>query len=250
MKILSQIIPFVFSTVKEFRIDESHAVGHAFDVLHHAHVNWKSSLESYPHLEDQQNVIYTSALVHDLCDAKYVDPGKGLAKIQYYLAGQTELSPVEIGAVSSIITTMSYSKVQKKGFPTLGAYQYAYHIVREGDLLAAYSPDRSILYNMYCVDPQWKQACKNAHNLMRNRVWKHGDDKLFLTPYGKTLYKEYEAESRRRMDVWLQILHDSTIITGTSGVDLHKTGYMYSAVDTGGGGTDGTGGGTVDETGT
>ena len=80
---------------------------------------------------------------------------------------------------------------------------------------------------------------------MRNRVWKHGEDKLFLTPYGKTLYKEYEAESRRRMDVWLQILHDSTITTGTSGVDLHKTGYMYSPDNTGG-----TGGGTVDETGT
>ena len=42
---------------------------------------------------------------------------------------------------------MSYSKVKVHGYPELGDYQLAYHIVRESDLLTAYNIPRSIVYN-------------------------------------------------------------------------------------------------------
>ena len=43
---------------------------------------------------------------------------------------------------------MSYSKVNKNGFPELGNYQLCYNIVREADLLASYNIDRCIIYQM------------------------------------------------------------------------------------------------------
>lgn len=221
MKIISQIVPFLLSTVQKNHIDDSHAIGHAFQVLRHSHLNWKQSSLIYPDLLRQRDVIYTSALVHDMCDNKYVDEKNGLTAIQNYLYQYTHLTIPEINAVSSIISTMSYSKVKKTGFPDLGEYQMAYHIVRESDLLAAYDVDRSIIYNLYKIDPKIETCIDNANHLFKTRVWKHLDDSLFTTAYSLEVAQKLVDGSYQQMDTWREI-YPSAISTITSGYDLSK----------------------------
>ena len=205
MKLLSQVIPFVISTVNRYKIDESHGLRHSMEVLYHSHHNIQYSLQKIPKLDHQRNVIYTSALVHDLCDSKYIEPRKGVSLITNFLHKSTELNYTEINAITDIISTMSYSKVKVDGFPDLGGYQQAYHIVRESDLLAAYDPERSIIYNMYNVDKSFINCVKNADVLFQNRVLKHVDDGLFLTDYAKMVYRQYDNESRKRLIIWKQL---------------------------------------------
>jgi HD superfamily phosphodiesterase len=204
MRILPKLVYFVFSTVKRFSIDESHGLTHAFQVLHHSHNILESLLPTVPYLENHRNIIYTSALVHDLCDRKY-NPEEGIRTIKQFLHTETDLSTVEIEIIVKIINTMSYSKVKKNGFPNLGIYQWAYHIVREADLLAAYEVDRSIIYNMNHVDTSLDVSIRHMSNLCETRFFKHNDDKLFLSDYSKTISKEYEQVAFNRMSTWQNI---------------------------------------------
>ena len=206
MRILPKLVYFVFSTVKKFNMDESHGLSHAFQVLHHSHNILESLLPTIPYLEKHRNIVYTSALVHDLCDRKY-NPDVGLQSIQDFLQTETDLSTVETEMVVKIIKTMSYSKVKKHGFPDLGVYQWAYHIVREADLLAAYDVDRAIIYNMHHVDQSWDKGVTHMVNLCETRFFKHHEDKLFITEYSKNLSQLYEEEARTRMNLW-KLLHD------------------------------------------
>jgi hypothetical protein len=80
---------------------------------------------------------------------------------------------------------MSYSKVKKNGFPDLGEYQLAYHIVREADLLAAYDIDRCIIYSMYRDDIDYFSARDIAVELFNNRVFRMRQDRLFKTKYSQ-----------------------------------------------------------------
>jgi hypothetical protein len=82
-----------------------------------------------------------------MCDKKYMNEKEG---IEQYKNHFTSLIPSnELDVIGEIIGAMSYSKVKSNGYPKLGEYQLAYHIVREADLLAAYDIDRSIIYSMY-----------------------------------------------------------------------------------------------------
>jgi hypothetical protein len=95
------------------------------------------------------------------------------------------MSPSELEVIGQIISTMSYSKVKVKGYPDLGDYQLAYHIVREADLLAAYDLDRCIIYKMYNDSSDYNKALKDAFNLFDTRVLKMKKDKLFITNFSK-----------------------------------------------------------------
>ena len=80
---------------------------------------------------------------------------------------------------------MSYSKVKTNGYPELGNYQLAYHIVREADLLAAYDIDRCIIYDMYRNNSDYTDALQDAFKLFEKRVFRMRRDKLFTTSYAK-----------------------------------------------------------------
>ena len=79
---------------------------------------------------------------------------------------------------------MSYSTVNKQGFPELGDYQLAYHVVREADLLSAYDIDRSIIYGMMREKLNYIDSVKRALELCENRILKYKDN-LFITEYSK-----------------------------------------------------------------
>jgi len=101
---------------------------------------------------------------------------------------------------------MSYSKVKQVGYPELGDYQMAYHIVRESDLLCAYDFDRSMIYHIYTNKCSIIEAYNNAHAIFCDRILRHNQDNLFVTDYGKRKSMQLHILSIQRMMAWKKIL--------------------------------------------
>lgn len=201
-----RVLPALFHYVK-FRsgilnIDESHAVGHSMNVLHHAHNIYINSLHMYPILKEQEPIIYTSSIIHDMCDGKYTNVTDGLRNIHEFLNYKMPIKDIHV--IEDIITKMSYSYVKQHGFPELGKYQMAYHIVREADLLSSYDMNRAIIYKMY--DGLTVEASMiDSYNLFNNRVLKYLDDGLFITDYSKRKAEEMQQEAIQQMKSWDRI---------------------------------------------
>jgi hypothetical protein len=153
-----------------------------------------SELGLNPSLLTQKNIIIASAILHDMCDRKYVsDEATAIREMREYMAAF--LTEGELDAIVSIITTMSYSKVKKNGYPDLGEYQLAYHIVREADLLAAYDIDRCIIYGMSVDKLAYSVAVDRANVLFVDRVMKYRSDGLFVTEWSKAKSLELHNSS-------------------------------------------------------
>jgi hypothetical protein len=174
------------------------------NVLHNAYNIYNSELKQSPYLEEQQKIIYSSAILHDMCDNKYMDVDTGLDEINAVLTNH--LSQEETNIIKTIINTMSYSKVKKNGFPSLGTYQQAYHIVREADLLAAYDFDRCMIYHMNRNDTNVREAFYNAESLFQERVLRHYEDNLLITDYSQEQHVTLSSSARIRMRNWKNIL--------------------------------------------
>lgn len=204
MVLISSLLTFVLVTVKKYDIDESHGLSHSMDVLYNAHNILEMQRESDPKLEKYRNIIMTSAVLHDMCDKKYLDETEGINAIQEFLEDKMDDTEIEIS--KKIMTTMSYSKVKKSGFPDFGEYQMAYHIVREADLLSAYDFDRCMIYSIKKLNTDINRAFDNAYELFKNRVLKHHNDNLFITEYAKKESINMHVQSLIRIDNWKKIL--------------------------------------------
>lgn len=204
ISLFSKLFQFVMLITARRNIDESHGLSHSMDVLHFAHNIYNDELPKHPELVEQERLIYVSAIIHDMCDKKYMNENEGVAEIEDYLGDK--LTHLEIDTTKQIVSTMSYSKVKKNGFPDLGLYMPAYHIVRESDLLSAYDFDRSMIYHMYNGGVSAEQAFNNAKDLFKNRIFKHDKDGLFTTEYAKKYYPYLQSKSLIRMNAWERIL--------------------------------------------
>jgi len=204
MSLITKLFQYVLLTSYKNKIDESHGLGHSMNVLNFAHSMYENEVKKNQLLENQEKIVYVSAILHDMCDNKYLEEEKGMKDIESFLGNK--MTDSEIGAVKKIISTMSYSKVKKNGFPDLGIYQNAYHIVREADLLTAYDFDRCMIYNMHKKDGNVYDAFCDAHALFEKRVLKHNEDKLFLTDYGKVKSIELHSQSLIRIENWKTIM--------------------------------------------
>jgi HD superfamily phosphodiesterase len=211
MSLLNKLLHFVLVASSKHNIDETHGLSHSLNVLHFAHNILEEEKKDFPHLETQEKIIYVSAAIHDMCDKKYMNQEDGLRQIEDFL--DDKLDDQEIDMVKQIISTMSYSTVKRVGFPELGEYQHAYHIVREADLLAAYDFDRCMLYNIHnqiavekSPELKMQDAYENAQNLFQNRVLKHNTDGLFITNYSKSHYLPLHIEAYKRLNTWKNIL--------------------------------------------
>lgn len=216
MSLLTKLFNFILLTTKKYEIDESHGMSHSMNVLHFAHNIYEAEIQNYPILEKHEKIIYVSAVIHDMCDKKYMDEDEGLYNIGCFLDDKIDSS--EIDAVKRIVRTMSYSKVKKYGFPDLQEYQMAYHVVREADLLSAYDFDRCMLYNIYHnkhvkkgEDVEMINAFSDAHELFHKRVFKHEDDCLLITDYSKSMHKELSLSAHSRINTWKKMIQKSTI---------------------------------------
>jgi hypothetical protein len=212
MKILPTLLRFVQMTSMKHKIDESHSLGHSMEVVHYTNHIYMDNVIKYPELHNQAAVIYTAAIIHDMCDKKYLDQKDGIHQINDLL--KHKMNYHEIDKIDQIISTMSYSTVKKNGYPDLGNYQMAYHIVREADLLTAYDFDRSIIYHMYKTDGDFLKSYENAVDLFNNRVLKHHTDNLFITDYSKKKGMELHNNALLQMKSWKKIIntYDGTFI--------------------------------------
>ena len=169
---------------RRYNIDESHSLKHSMEVMRFTENIYESELAANPQLERQKSIIMASAILHDMCDHKYVsDEAGAIADMREYM--KEFFTDANFDVVVSIITMMSYSKVKKNGYPDLGEYQLAYHIVREADLLAAYDIDRCVIYGMAVDKMTYTMAVERATALFASRVLKYRDDGLFLTAWSK-----------------------------------------------------------------
>ena len=186
---LTPIINYAFNYVTKittlFNIDESHGLKHSMEVFHLANKIYNSEVKENPFLKKQEDIIYVSAILHDMCDKKYMNEKTGITMMNNYMSPY--IPKIKLDVISDIISTMSYSKVKKNGFPDLKEYQLSYHIVREADLLTSYDIDRCIIYGMKVEKLEYFDALKRAIDLFDNRVLKYRSDKLFKTKYSRDL---------------------------------------------------------------
>ena len=174
---------YVIDTSNHYKIDESHALKHSMEVYGFSKRIYESEIKNNPQLEQQREIIYMAAIGHDMCDKKYMDEKEGIERYKNYLTSYMSSDDLEI--MGNIIGTMSYSKVKVNGYPKLGQYQLAYHIVREADLLAAYDIDRCIMYSIHKDSSEYSAALKVALELFDNRVFRMRQDRLFKTEYSR-----------------------------------------------------------------
>jgi hypothetical protein len=188
---INQAFNCVKHFIKQNDIDESHAIKHSMEVMRFATAIYHSELESNPHLSAHLTIIIAAAILHDMCDHKYVPcESDAIRQIREFMSGH--LTSTELDIIVSIITTMSYSKVKKNGYPDLGEYQLAYHIVREADLLAAYDMDRCTIFGMFVNDLDYTTAVARASELYNTRVMRYISDGLFITEFSKRVSLELQ----------------------------------------------------------
>jgi len=180
------------------KIDESHALKHSMEVYNFAKKIYESELVKNSYLEEQQEIIYMTAIGHDMCDKKYMNETEGILKYQKYISEY--IKPTDVEIIGKIIATMSYSKVKINGYPDLKEYQLAYHIVREADLLSAYDIDRCVIYGMYVEKLEYDAALKRAIELFESRVLKYRSDNLFITKYSKKESLKMHNNAKRNLD--------------------------------------------------
>ena len=200
---MEQIIVKAFDLVlilcKKFNIDESHSLKHSMEVYNFALKIYEKEVITNSFLKQQKDIIILSAILHDTIDKKYVSEDLGIKEIREYMKSYISLEKLDI--IFKIITTMSYSKVKKNGFPSLNEYQLAYHIVREADLLAAYDIDRCIMYSMYTKNINYLLSLNMAVILFENRVLQHIKDELFITKFSKKLSLQLHKKAKKDIDI-------------------------------------------------
>jgi len=206
---LNQLFTFVLSMSKKHHIDSSHSEGHSMDVLRFADSIYRSQLDLFPSLNEQTNVIYSAAVLHDMCDKKYMTQDEGIQEIEHFL--QNKLTSEEIYYTKRIIETMSYSTVKKYGYPELGNYQMAYHVVREADLLSAYDFDRCMIYHMNRGN-QLTDAYHDALQLFKNRVFNYNTDKLLISNYAQQKSIPLTIGALKQISSWQKILRTSKFL--------------------------------------
>ena len=204
---LSELFQYVILVSSRHKIDESHSLGHSMRVFQFAdkiareESRWTSNPTKFV---EQIPIIHAAAILHDTCDKKYRDEEEGLYEVTEFL--NTRMPEEQVKATVDIIRYMSYSKVKQYGMPQLGAYQTAFHSVREADLLDAYDFDRSMIYHMMHNEKGLKESYENAVSLFENRVLRHEDDGLLLTRYARRQYNDLSQSAIMRMYHWKRSL--------------------------------------------
>jgi len=210
MKIpINNIVNYILFQTKKYNFDESHALNHALDVLSFSKRIFDHEVINYPYLKKQQNIIFTSALVHDICDSKYRNEKESIIELKTFLI-QNKYSDLDTNTIIDIISKMSYHKIKQNGFPDLGEYQKAFHIVRESDLLAAYDFNRTILYGIYKQNLNYKTSFKKSKQLYEKRMDKHISDNLFTTIYGIERAKILNNEAKEYISNIENLINNNT----------------------------------------
>jgi hypothetical protein len=145
-----------------------------------------------------------------MCDKKYMNETEGIDMYKKHLSKYLNIKDLDI--IGKIIGTMSYSKVKAHGYPDMGEYNLAYHIVREADLLAAYDIDRCIIYGMYKDKCDYSVALNKAFQLFDSRVFKMIDDNLFVTNCSNKKARKLHKKAL----IYVQCLKEFQVMSSTT----------------------------------
>jgi primase-polymerase (primpol)-like protein len=206
--LITPALQLVIRTCAAFSIDESHGLKHSLQVMHYAETLWNlesSTFSSTFSSNNMKDVVLLSACLHDMCDKKYMNEADGLEYLDREMA--LFVPPETRKPVLDIVSTLSYSKVKKRGFPSLGDYQLAYHVVREADLLAAYDVDRCIIYSLIMEKSTYEQAVIRCINQFEQRMLRHMEDRLFVTSSGIEMAKQLHIEAEKRIQEFRNKYH-------------------------------------------
>ena len=216
MKILNELMNFIIFMTSKFLIDESHGLLHSMNVLIYANKIYESELSKGKlHIKKQEKIIYIAALLHDVCDKKYMEEIEGLNHIEKFISDTNKklvdnnnnfvITEEDRKIILKIISTLSYSKVKIYGYPDLGEYQLAYHIVREADLLTAYDFERCLIFKMNKFNYNFDDAFIDSKKIFEERIFKHFDDNLFVTEFSKNEGKILHNNALKRINSWNSI---------------------------------------------
>ena len=92
---------YVVRTSKIFNIDESHALKHSMEVFQFANKIYESESKNNTLLQHQKDIIMVSAIIHDMCDKKYMNENEGVGMIKHYMSDYISATNLEV--VSNII---------------------------------------------------------------------------------------------------------------------------------------------------
>ena len=194
---LNELFNFVIRTSSAYQIDESHSLRHSMEVYYYSNRLFENKLKLKEIDPSKKKIVDICAILHDMCDKKYMDEEVGIKNINDFLKNKIENE--EIIIVNSIITSMSYSKVKEVGFPDLGDNMDIYHIVRQADILAAYDFERCMIYGMMMYHDSYKEVFKKAEKLFNDRVLKHIYDDTFVDEYALNIGKELHIVAENRI---------------------------------------------------
>jgi hypothetical protein len=145
--------------------------------------------------QDEKDVMILSAFTHDLCDHKYTDVNAGIEVIDSWLEKQP-ISDEQRRAICHIISTMSYSKVKKYGYPSdLGKWTLAYHHTRIADLIDAYDIDRCYKYQSHKhPDMDEREKWHAVIQVFESRVLTQKDEYILpIAPYAACIVEPLHA---------------------------------------------------------
>ncbi len=189
---LDKIYLFIRDTCERFHIDEGHGLEHSKTIL-----NYCEQLVIHYELSDRQKLmIELASLLHDMCDKKYMNEAEGIVRIEDFLLDELGVDKLLVGEVEFIILNMSYSKVQKNGYPDFTYTKYLempFHIVRNADLLCAYELERCMEYQRRCGGSR-KECLEKMFEIYENRVSKHIELKHIQLEPAIQIAKELEKQ--------------------------------------------------------
>ena len=206
MLFLNELFKFVILTSSSYKIDESHALKHSMDVYYYGNKIFNEEMKHNPILQNNKIIIDICCILHDMCDKKYMDEQEGLKNINNFLFDKLEQPTIKI--INDIISTISYSKVKKNGYPDLKEYTEIYHIVRQADILAAYDIDRAIMYSMIVNNKIYNKALEDAIKLFNNRVLKHIHDGTFYHKSALQIGQKLHEEALLKLELLKNINND------------------------------------------
>ena len=196
---IGNIYNFIIATTSKYRIDETHGIRHLMNCYRYSEKIYNSEVKNTPILVDYERTIYTSTLLHDLCDKKYLDEKEGLSRIGNFLKTNAYREK-EIENILNIIETLSYSKIKKTGLPNHGELQLPFQITRESDLLESYDVDRCILFDMLKNERRYVTSFNNAKELFDVRMFKYLENGDIKTSEGIKIAKDLELKSKNRIE--------------------------------------------------
>lgn len=212
MPLLSILYNYVITTVSKYNIDESHGLSHSMNILTYANKIYNEEIIKQSSIKQHEKIIYIAAILHDMCDKKYMDQNAGINDINNFIESLKDddnvsiVTTVEQKIIIDIISTISYSYVKINGFPDHGEYQTAYNIVREADLLCAYDFDRCMIYQIYTQNYSLDNAYKDATQLFNVRMFKHMSDGLLFTQYARNNHERLEQNARLQIIQWDKLI--------------------------------------------